>query len=347
LGSIMAESEVANMELPEGSPGRASVQKIMAVASSASGIVRQLMAYAGQESVDFQPLDLAALVREMIALMKVYIPKGAALDIDLPDEMPLVQGNPAQLQQVIMNLITNASQALGDKGGMISVKLALADGKRLRLQVSDTGCGMREEVQGRIFDPFFSTKGTGRGMGLAAVQGIVRAHGGTITVASEPGHGSCFELLFPIASAQTGLENEPRVSPGGIVKNETGTVLLIDHEDTLRAASAKMLLSKGYEVIDAADGDSGVALFQKRAAEIAVVLLDVTLPGISGRRILEEFYKVKPDVKVVLVSAHSRDHAIAIMGGDASLLYLRKPCRLAELTELLRAICSQTTVAQA
>ena len=334
LGSILANSEALLGALEEASPARETAQRIAAVADRAAGIVRQLMAYAGQESVAMERVDLAGLVREMLEFIRISICKGAVLKVDLPQGLPTVRVNSAQIRQVVMNLIINASEALQSRGGTISIGLARTDGDCLRLKVSDTGAGMTEAAQARLFDPFFTTKGAGRGLGLAAVQGIVRGHGGTILVRSAPGQGSSFEVLLPCAAA---AREDSRATGAPVSPNEgcMGTVLLIDDEDMLRVAVAKMLRRKGFSVMETGDGRAGIELFRTRWREIDVVLLDVTLPMISGREVLEELRRVQPEVRVILTTAYGRDRAVDAMGGDPSLLYLRKPYRIGELIEML------------
>ena len=212
LGGILATSELVLSELPADSPAYGGVESIKKVADRAAEIVRQMMAYAGQESTVFEPLDLSGLVKEMLQLLKISISKRALLTVDLPENLPAIRANSAQIRRVVMNLILNASEALGEDEGVISVALAHVRSARdrfadreaapirndfVRLTVGDTGSGMTDEIRARIFDPFFTTKFTGRGMGLAAVQGIVRDHGGTINVVSVPGHGSRFEVMLP------------------------------------------------------------------------------------------------------------------------------------------------------
>jgi len=212
LGSIMADAELLLGELEGPSLARESAQRISVVAARGAGIIRQLTAYAGHESTDMELVDLSSLAREMLEFIKLSISKRAVLKMDLPERLPTVLANSAQIRQVLLNLIINASEALRDKEGAISVSLArvreplAGDGLTpamtdcVRLNVSDTGVGMTKQVQEAIFDPFFTTKGIGRGLGLAAAQGIVRGHGGAIRVASAPGRGSKFEVLLPCAA---------------------------------------------------------------------------------------------------------------------------------------------------
>jgi CheY-like chemotaxis protein len=242
-----------------------------------------------------------------------------------------------------MNLITNASEALGVEEGIISVTVVHVpsgpdQNGHIRLAVSDTGCGMTEEIRARIFDPFFTTKFAGRGLGLAAVQGIIRDHGGTINVISAPGQGSRFEVLLP-CSGQPARDTRDRLVPiaaseGGI----GGTVLVVEDEDALRDGVSKMLRKRGFCVVEAADGRSGVDLFRANGREIDVVLLDMTLPGMTGREVLEELRRIRPDVRVIVTTAYSEDRALKAMGDQQSWLYIRKPYRLSEVTDLVRNV---------
>jgi PAS domain S-box-containing protein len=211
LSGILAQVEYAEMELDSDSPARPALQHIRSVAVRASEIVRQLMVYSGRDEFNFEQVDLSALVEEMLELLKMSISKKAALVVEIPKNLPYIWANPVQIRQVVMNLITNASEALGDKEGVIRVTLGPSgtahepcgdktgrlNTGHLRLEVSDTGCGMTPAVLDRIFDPFFTTKLVGRGLGLAAVQGIIRGHAGSIHVHSVPGQGSRFEIQLP------------------------------------------------------------------------------------------------------------------------------------------------------
>jgi CheY-like chemotaxis protein len=240
-----------------------------------------------------------------------------------------------------MNLITNASEALGDKEGTICVSVARVQSPQsdyVRLEVSDTGCGMTEAIRARIFDPFFTTKFAGRGLGLAAVQGIIRNHGGAISVTSVPGQGSRFEVLLPCAcQAVAGGGAAPEAAREvGIF---AGTVLIIEDEDSLRLAVSKMLRRKALTVIEAADGKSGIDLFRAHAREIDVVLLDLTLPGMSGGEVLQQLRCVQAHAKVLITSAYSRERAQDVIGKQQPWLYIRKPYQFSELISVIRDIC--------
>jgi two-component system cell cycle sensor histidine kinase/response regulator CckA len=348
LGSIVANSELVLSELPDGSPATEGVESIKNVAGRAAEIVRQMMSYAGQEDTVFEPVDLSGLLHEMLEFLKVSISKRATLNVTLSQKLPAVRANAAQLRQVILNLITNASESLGGQEGVISVTAARVRGSPgdsapnlgrsdyVCLDVSDTGYGMTEEVQSKIFDPFFTTKFPGRGLGLAVVKGIVRSHDGAIKVVSAPGRGSRFEILLPCSSEPACEGHDEAVSSAtGQVVSFSGAVLIVEDEDALRLAVSKILRRKGYTVIEAANGDTGVSLLRDSAQEIDVVLLDLTLPGLSSREVLSELRRLRSDVKVIVTSAYSRDQVQTTLGGQQPWLYIRKPYRINELTDLL------------
>jgi PAS domain S-box-containing protein len=357
LGSILADSELLLGDLACDSPARDGIQRIQAVAVRAAEIVRELMAYAGQENTVLEPVDISKLVGEMLQLMKVSISKRALLQVDLPEKLPAVRANAAQMRQVIMNLITNASEALGDREGVISVTMGLVPSGResfadrapslshggcIRLEVSDTGCGMTEEIQARIFDPFFTTKFAGRGLGLASVQGIIRRHNGVINVVSAPGGGSRFEIVLPCTD-QPAVGAPSIAVPASAEEPErvAGTVLVVEDEDSLRVAVSKALRKQGFSVIEAGDGRTGVDLFLANEPDIGAVLLDMTLPGMKGPEVFAELRRIRPGVKIVLTTAYSQEMVSANLGGQQPWAFIRKPYQIRELVNLLRDACRQ------
>jgi two-component system, cell cycle sensor histidine kinase and response regulator CckA len=343
LGGIVSTSELVLEEIPAGAPGREGIEGIKVVALRAAGIVRELMAYSGKEDAAFEPVDVSRLVGEMLQFLKVTISKQAILNVDLPEGLPAVWANPAQIRQVVMNLITNASEALGERVGVIAVRAAhVREGRdgagQILLEVSDTGSGMTPEIQAKIFDPFFTTKFTGRGLGLAAAQGIIRRHGGTIRVTSQPGRGSRFEILLPCTDEPAGRGAVAAASAAPIA----GTCLVVEDEDALRDAVSRMLRKRGLTVIEAVDGRVAVELFRDRASEIDVVLLDMTLPGMSGREVFDAMQEIRPGVKVVITTAYSQETALTSLGGQRALAYIQKPYQFGDLFALLRETLRET-----
>jgi PAS domain S-box-containing protein len=343
LGSILTTSELVLSELPAGSPAFGGVEAIQSVADRGAGIVRQMMSYAGQENPAFEWVDVGQVVGEMMEFLKVSISKGAILRVDVAENLPAVWANAAQIRQVVMNLVINASEALGEKEGVISVTLAHvhsgSDREHIRLEVSDTGCGMTEEIRSKMFDPFFTTKFAGRGLGLAAVQGIVRGHGGVLDVTSAPGRGCRIKILLPSASEPAqASRSAPMSSRDGVAP--CGTILVIEDEDALRHSVSQMLRKRNLNVIEARDGKTALELFRTNASGIDVALLDMTLPGMQGREVLGELRRIRPDLKVIVTSAYGKDQALTVMGELQPWLYIRKPYQFTELMGLLREVCS-------
>jgi PAS domain S-box-containing protein len=314
LGGVLAQAELALTELAEGAAPQEEIKRIRDVAISGSEIVRQLMIYAGKESVVSGPVDVSRVVKEMLELLKVSVSKRAAIESDLAQDLPAIQANAAQIQQIVMNLVTNASEAIGERDGAIRVttKLMKAAGAPsgassdqaasfVQLEVSDTGAGMTPETRARVFDPFFTTKSAGHGLGLAVVQGIVRSLRGTIHLDSEPGTGSRFQVLLPCAETKAGANDDavtgfrPPAAPSIVA-----TVLVVEDEDSLRQAVVKVLRKSGFEVLEAADGSAAIDVLRKKGREIDLVLLDMTMGGASSREIVAEVAKTRPDTKVIL-----------------------------------------------
>jgi len=351
LGSILAEAELVEADLPADSSPVEEIQRIKAVAMHGAEMVRELMIYAGQDQTSLvEPVDLSRLVEEMLELLKVSSSKQVVLKIDLDRELPSVGGNASQIRQVVMNLVINASEAIGGKEGVIRVatsrvtgRLAnLPTGNYVRLEVSDTGCGMTEEVKAKIFDPFFSTKFPGRGLGLAVVQGIVRSQGGAIHLISTPGQGTTFQVLLPCTSKWA--SDTPNVlNSRGTEQSNTraGTILVVEDEELLRLAVSKALRKKGFSVIEASDGSAAMDLLRTHIDDLDVILLDVTLPGISSRQIFEEAQRIRPNLKVILSSAYGKETVDATFTGMRVGHFIRKPFQLGDLVSLLQDVLSE------
>jgi nitrogen-specific signal transduction histidine kinase len=349
LGGVLAQAEMALEELAAGARPEAELQAIGDIAIRGAEIVRELMIYAGKESEVTGPSDVSETVEQMIELLKVSMSKHAALEIDLDKDLPAVWANAAQLSQIVMNLVTNASEAIGDRDGVIRVTTRcvtvgwnstwaerLPEGNYVRLEVSDTGHGMAPETKARVFDPFFTTKSIGHGLGLAVVDGIVRRLGGAIHLASEPGKGTAFEILLPCAETTPGTARRPmsRLVESAMPSRPT-TVLVVEDEDPLREASVKMLRRLGFTVIEAGDGSAALEAIRAHQSPIDFLFLDTTLPGTPSREVFEEARRLRPGIKVIITSAYSEDFAAASLQGRFER-FLRKPYRLGHLANLIR-----------
>jgi two-component system cell cycle sensor histidine kinase/response regulator CckA len=361
LGGILASADLALGERGDASSSpREELIRIRTAAIRGGEIVRQLMIYSGNESPVIELVDVSLLVGEMLDLLKVSISKHALLETDLRDGLPAVHANPAQIRQVVMNLVTNASEAIAERYGVIRVTTmkvkvgkdaaiagdtGLPAGDYLKLEVSDTGDGITPEVQARLFDPFFTTKFSGRGLGLAMVQGIVRGHAGAIDVVSAWGRGTRFTVLLPCTNQRArDLGQIAAPASTGQAGSVTGTVLMVEDEELLRLPVAKMLRTKGFAVIEAIDGGAAIHLFQANAADISVVLLDMTLPVMSGSEVFAELRRIRPDVKVILTSAYSQGTVLTAVAGQQPWDFVRKPYRLNQVLDLIRDACTKRGV---
>ena len=354
LGTILAHTDLALEEIPAESPALENVTAVATVAIRASEIVKLMMPYAGHADMGaFEPVDLSSLIEEMLQLVKVSVPKSTAIELNLPKGFPPIWANAAQIRQVVLNLIVNASEAIEAKPGRVAVSTSriqvrkgssaewrhatLRDGDYVLLEISDDGCGMTEETKAKIFDPFFSTKFLGRGMGLAAVQGIVSGIGGAIDVVSAPGQGSTFKVWLPCSDHKP----QETVQLPRFPADAAGSVLLVDDEDGLRVAEARTLRREGFTVLEAHDGLAAVQLFADHASEIGIVVLDMTLPGLSGDDVCEEIRRLKADIPVLFTSAQSPAGAQE-PGSRTNQRFLGKPYPLRELVQTVREMMTST-----
>src|SRR6267143_3430899 len=340
LVSILGNAGLALMELAPESPARYSVENIQAAALRAADLTKQMLAYSGKGKFLVQPLNLSRLVEEMAHLLMFSISKKAVFRTRLAADLPVIEADAAQIQQVVMNLITNASEALGDNVGDIVVSTGVIDadraylsetfldehlpeGRFVHLEVTDTGCGMDKETRSRIFDPFFTTKFTGRGLGLAAVLGIVRGHHGAIRLYSEPGHGTAFKVLFP--SSEQAVSASEQSFEGVEAWRGTGTILIVDDEEGVRLVASKALEKVGFTVIMAEDGRAGVEMFRTHSDEIRAMLLDMTMPDMSGEEVFRAIRTIRPEVRVILSSGYNEQETIRQFQGRGLAGFIQKP----------------------
>ncbi len=343
LVGILGNASFALTELPPGSPARQSIGEVEVAARRAAELTNQMLAYSGKGKFVVERVNLSTLVEEIAHLLHSVISKKAVLKFEFQDDLPAVEGDPTQLRQVVMNLITNAAEAIGNHEGLVAVRTATmqvdrellsefyhGDGSAAEsyagLEVSDNGCGMDAETKSRIFDPFFTTKFTGRGLGLAAVLGIVRGHHGAIKVDSEPGRGTTFRVLFPAAqwSAQS-IEhpiNEPLASSDW---RGRGGILVVDDEKAVQNVTKKILEHFGFTVLTADDGRHGLEIFRKHVGEIKVVLLDLTMPHMDGEEAFREMRRLHADVRVILSSGYTEQDAIDHFKGMGLAGFIQKP----------------------
>jgi PAS domain S-box-containing protein len=351
LTSILGNCNLATMVLAAESPALPYLDQIEKATMRAADLSRQMLAYAGKGKVAIVRVDLNRLVREMTELLSVSLSKKALIRYDLSPVLPEIMADPTQMQQVVMNLVTNASEAIpeGVNGAITlrtgelmvektfiqvtSLPVGLNPGRYVTLEVSDTGCGMTPEVIARIFDPFFTTKFTGRGLGLSALLGIVRSHGGGLKVYSEPGKGTSMKVFLPSADP-VGVDAATPAGPapwrGG------GSMLVVDDEIDARAVARAMGTHLGFHVVEASDGEEAVAIFQRRKGEFALVLMDLTMPRMDGREAFLRMREIDPGVPVVLTSGFSENDAVSDFAGRGLAGFLPKPYQRAQFEAILR-----------
>jgi PAS domain S-box-containing protein len=355
LVSVLGNAELAQMDLPEDSPVHESLEQITVAARRAADLTNQMLAYSGRGKFVVSAVELNAVIREMTQLLEVSIPKKVKFEMMLAANLPPVDGDATQLRQVVMNLVTNAAEAIGTASGTVTVRTGVvttppggltesyldpaAIGQSLvYVEVSDTGAGMDPEVVQRIFEPFFTTKFTGRGLGLAALQGVVRGHHGALQVQSERGRGTTFRIFLPAGAGAA--EGPPSPAVAGNGWRGEGTVLVVDDEETVRRFATRALNRYGFQVITAADGVEAVEVFRERSRDIDVVVLDLTMPRMSGEETLRELLAIRPDVQVVLSSGYTEQDAVARFSADGIAAFLQKPYAPEELLAKLRDLIS-------
>jgi PAS domain S-box-containing protein len=341
LGGVLASAELALAELSEGSEPAKELRRIRDASVRGGEIVRQLMIYAGEDNEVLELVDVSGIVKDMLELLKVSVSKHVTVKTDLRPRLPLVRANPSQIRQVVMNLFTNASEAIGDRDGVILVAtefVRISGVDYVQLKVSDNGRGMTPAVQARVFDPFFTTKLAGsHGIGLAGVKGIMQRLNGTIRLSSTPGKGSTFQILLPCAEQKgsaTGVEaGRASESPGPFGL----TILVVDDEHLLRRSLSAMLRRKGLFVLEVGDGSTALEVIRAHKIKLDVLLLDITLPGASSREVYEEARRLKPDLPVIVQSGRSKEMAATWLGNGIQH-FLRKPFRLADLIDMIRQV---------
>jgi len=351
LMGVLGNAGLLLSEIPSESPYCSRLQSIEKAALLAAELTRQLQTYSGGGEFVSKPTDLEALVRGMSDLLSATISKKIKVEYDFAEGVPAIEADPTQLRQVVMNLTINAAEAIGDRGGAIFIRTRLiradrslldstylqndmAEGNCVSVEVVDDGQGMEPETQSRVFDPFFSTKQTGRGLGLAVVLGIIRRHGGALRVDSRAGGGTVFQLLFPPSAQQPEADTADSDSVASLGDwRGSGLILVVDDEEHVRSVAGAALEAAGFEVITAGGGCAAVREFGKRPGDFVAVLLDMTMPDMSGEQVLRDLKRIRNDVPVILSSGYTKSDIIGSFAAGELGGFLRKPYRPAELVE--------------
>ena len=356
LAVILSRSELCAPLFPDDSLASGHVSIIRETALEARMLTRQLLSYAGKGSFLVETLSLNDAVKSMAQLLRASVSKGIRLEFEGLDGVVAVLGDATQLRQVLLNLVTNAAEAIGSGVGTIHVRTGsteltaasprgtyfpgeLARGPYAYLEVEDNGSGISDENKARLFDPFFTTKFTGRGLGLAAVLGIVKAHHGAVFVNCGLGRGSRFRVLLPLAEVERIPDSGARASRAEPFRAE-GCALVVDDEPAVRIVTSEVLRAIGYRVLEADGGVSACELFRSHAAEIDIVLLDLAMPDMNGEQTLRELQKVRRDVRVILLTAYAEDEFRMRFVQDDLAGFIAKPFAYEELVEVLRKATS-------
>lgn len=357
LAGIRAYAELVLSGLPADGPAREYAEEILAATQRAAHLTRQILAYAGKGQFQSEPVNLSQVVEGLKKMLEVAVSKKAVLTYDLSTDLPYALADAGQIQQVVMNLVVNASDALDDNCGQVSIATravraepgrpldslfggALPDGLYATLEVSDTGCGMDALTLEKIFDPFFSTKFAGRGLGLAMVEGIVRAHRGGFQVSSEPGAGATFRVLLPATDHVPAVAAFPAAeaeSTGG-----GGTVLVVDDEQIVRESTAARFQAAGFDVLTAGDGQEAIEVFRRRHGEIVCVILDLAMPRMSGDEVFRELRRIAPDARVVLTTGYLEDEVAHRLAEEGLFGFVQKPEPLAGIIDRLQAALARS-----
>ncbi|HJU83649.1 MAG TPA: PAS domain S-box protein [Holophagaceae bacterium] len=353
LTGMLGHADLALTHLDANDPLHRHLEAVRKTALRASELTRQLLAYSGRGAFVLRKLDLTGMVEEMAELLEVSVPRAVSLKLDLGRGLPAIEVDAAQIQQVVMNLVINAAEAMGGTEGTIRLSTGMErlDAEAIRglqggearpgefvfLRVADTGCGMDEETLARIFEPFFSTKFTGRGLGLSALLGIVRGHGGGLRVRSSLGDGTVFTVYFPAAQ---GPIAEPAPAPGPAVSEKAGSglVLVVDDDDMVRAVARQSLEMYGYEVIEAADGAQALDCVRDQGRHIRLVVLDATMPNLSGESTLRELHALLPELPVLLSSGYAEGETLERFPDLGTAHFLPKPYGPKDLLAKVRAL---------
>jgi two-component system, cell cycle sensor histidine kinase and response regulator CckA len=358
LAAAMGNASMALEGLPSDSSIRPMIEGIVLATERAAHLSNQMLAYSGRGKYNVKPVNLSDFTRDAVALLHTSIPPAVQLELQLSAGLPAIEADLAQLTQLITNIVINGVEAIGDAAGAVTVRTGvrelapeeisgsmsesgLVTGRYVFLEVSDTGCGMDALTRQRIFDPFFTTKFTGRGLGLAAALGIVRGHKGAIDIESAPGRGSRFTILFPETALPIGRSESIGQHPGRV---GTGTVLVVDDEEMIRKMAQMMLESAGYTVLVAENGQEAVSIFRKAADQISAVLLDMTMPVMSGEETLKQLRDIKPDVPVLMSSGFSEVEVLERFQGKAIEGFVQKPYTATHLVNRINRVAAASRV---
>jgi PAS domain S-box-containing protein len=349
LAVIMCYSSLGQQQPEKAAEFMSEIEK---AAERAAGLCRQMLAYAGKTQFVESHVDMTLLLDEMLNMLKSTIPQNVTIKPYLTGDMPQIKADASQIRQIVMNLIINASEAIGEEQGDIRVALtkstigaeqtekdhigkAIAPGAYLCLEVTDTGCGMDDETKQRIFEPFYTTKFPGRGLGMSAVLGVITSHKGALQLSSQPGQGTTFKVYLPVQTGEKGLEPLQRTIPSEW--RGSGTILLVEDEPQLTAVGKTLLETLGFSVIEASNGIEAIEKYRKYAAEITLVVTDIGMPLMGGYELIAELKKLDPALPVIVSSGFGDKAVTSKLSPEDVAGLISKPYRLDQLREVLKS----------
>jgi len=354
----LGNATIARRKIPSTSIAHKQLESIEKASNRAADLCKQMLAYSGKGAFVIEPLYLSGLVKDMGEILEASLPKHISFDFALSDNTLPFDADVAQIQQVVLNLIVNASESIDEQeDGVVTVSTgvmqadkhylessiegsSLEAGSYVFLEVSDTGCGMNQRTLRKIFDPFFTTKFTGRGLGMSAILGIVRGHHGCMRIHSEVDRGTIIRVLFPASHEYIEKTTDHDECSAEVELSDMGVALVVDDEEQIREVVGEMLKVCGFTIMTAGNGMEGVEVFQQHYHQIALVLLDITMPKMDGVSCFQQLRKIAPGVKVILVSGYSKKDIMARFGKQKVEGFLQKPFSLVELDNMVKEVLS-------
>ncbi len=356
LMAILGNADLALIEIDQGSKAHSNVKAIEESAKRAAGLVKQMLAYTGKGKLLVEWIDISNIIQEMKHILEVSISRKTKIRFHLAENLPLIEGDAAQIRQTIINLVANASDAIESADGSISLTTGtmicdsdylgktyfeepLSEGHYVFIDVTDNGCGMTEQTRNNLFDPFYTTKFTGRGLGLAAVSGIIRGHFGAVNVRSEPGNGTTIRVLFPAQRKHGKLKLEAFSGKSNDLSG-SGAILLVDDEESVLSVGKQMLEHLGFSVVTASDGQAAVDLYKEHSESIMLVILDLIMPVLDGEETFKKLCEINEDVAVILCSGYNEQEVTQRFIGKELAGFLQKPYRFSQLEAIINKVIS-------
>jgi PAS domain S-box-containing protein len=350
LAAIIGFSELLEEDLPEGDSRRRHASRVLEAGKRGCALVKHMLTFSRQSEHEKKPLRLSSIIKESVKLLRASIPSTISIDVNVMSESALIMADPVQVQQVLMNLCTNASYAMREKGGALDIELrdfsvgpsdgnvhGIEPGLYMKLMVRDTGTGIPSQIKDKIFDPFFTTKvvGEGTGLGLSVVMGIVKQSGGYITLESEPGEGSTFSVYFPKVTGELAADMKERQE---VLPTGTERILFVDDEEALLDMGKQALTRLGYEVTCEMSSEAALALFKESPSRFDLIITDQTMPGTTGVELAKRIFAIRPDVPIILCTGFS--HLVDAESAKAAGIrgYMMKPLTKREIAKTIRNV---------